>query len=143
MAIDIQGVRWVLPSELDFNNVQLAASQTRVGLIVPWVARGSFKRVSMMYEKVSGSGSSVNLQAAAIGPDGSTVIGAFASFLNTVTDDSFGHVNLTGVLTASIGSVVATGVAYLMGAPYIQFRMTNNDATNSINVRLQFALHVD
>ena len=126
---------------LGFNNQLIGIGATVQGPIVPWRTRHPIWSASILYDKVSGASSSVNLQIAGFDFDGVTGIGGFTSFLNTVPDDAFAYV-VHGAITASGGTTVAAGAQIILDAPYARFRVINNDALNTVNVTLQIILNL-
>lgn len=124
---------------LGFNALVIAASGNAEGAIVPWRAAIGLPSLSILYDKVAGTSSSVSLQVRGLDFDGQTTLAGYNSIANTVPDDAFFRIAGT-LLLGTGGTLVAATAAILLTAPYARFRIINNDAVNNVTVTLQAIL---
>ena len=136
---DLAGGRWYEPADLGFDSLVIAAATTAVGRVVPWCQAFEFSRAVIFFEIVVGPSADFTLQAGAVDIDGqSALISPSLNLVANMTTSS--AVIFSGnadTPRAANGTVVLTPLPIVVGTPYIQFRIPNNDVVNAGTVSLR------
>lgn len=141
--VQLPSGRWYEGANLGFNNRLIAAASSVNGNIVPWAAGAPvLGGIHLFFEIVSGASANFSVFANVFDINAQTQIVIQQSLWTAIAGDAVLFVSLGDgtVPLATSGTVNVNADSPVLGAPYLQFTVVNNDAVNPGNVTLRALL---
>ena len=136
--LEFPGGRWYEPADLGFNSIVIGAGAFVSGAIVPWSAGFQFARVTFLFELVAGPSADFTLASRALDVDGQTFLTVGVNLVSNMTISTLGIFSGNADVPRAITGVAQpSSLAMVIGVPYVQLRIINNDGVNPGTVSLR------
>ena len=137
----LPGGIWYEPNELGLSNILVPAASTVFGNIVPWNAVAGLRRVVVFFQVVSGTGTPFDVNFRPFDADGLSPLDVNQAAWTGIPNTSYcwwADDNTPRPKSGASSPTISLGL--MMGSPFMQPNIDNNDVANGANVSLRILL---